>query len=230
MLRYGCLTLLLAITLRTAHAKDADLPAAEAASGRWIELFDGKSLDGWTTDDGQPVTGGWSVEQGMLLHSGRSGNIITRRQFGDFELVVQWRMKPGTNSGIKYRLKEYSHRRLGCEYQLIDDAGYRYPLASWQHTGALYGLYPPPRNVKPNPPGRWNTARIVARGSHLEHWLNGRQLVSADTASDDWKRRVMHSKFSDYPDFGQNPRGPIMLQDHGGTIWFRKVALRRLAK
>ncbi|MFV2069406.1 MAG: DUF1080 domain-containing protein [Pirellulales bacterium] len=230
MLRYACLTLSMAINLGVVRAEEGDLQAAGAASGTWVDLFVNDSLDGWTTDDGAPVTRGWRVEKGVLIHSGRSGNIVTRRQFSDFELAFEWKLTPGTNSGIKYRLKEYSHRRLGCEYQLIDGAGYKYPLARWQFTGGIYGLYPPPREPAPNRPGQWNTSRIVARGTHLEHWLNGQQLVSADTASDDWGQRVMRSKFSDYPDFGRNTRGPIMIQDHGGTVWFRRVAVRVLGE
>jgi hypothetical protein len=209
----------------SANASLATIPLVTTGNP-WIYLFAGNSLNRWRTDEGKPVTRGWSVEDGVLIHSGRSGNILTKRHFSDFELVFQWKLAPGANSGVKYRMKDYSDRRLGCEYQLIDDEGFKYSLAQWQRSGALYGLYPPPRDSKPNPPGQWNTARIVAVGSHLEHWLGGKQIVMADTASDDWRRRVLHSKFDETPDFGQNDSGPIMIQDHGGTVWFRKMAVR----
>jgi len=217
---------LLLLTTRPLLAEAPTSQLHAAKSSPWVNLFASNSLDNWRTDDGKPVTRGWGVEQGVLFHSGHSGNILTKQNFSDFELKFQWKLAPGANSGVKYRMKDYADRRLGCEYQLIDDKGYKYSLAQWQRTGALYGLYPPPPDSQPHPPGQWNSARIVAAGNHLEHWLNGKIIVSAEAGSDDWKERVLHSKFDETPDFGQNPSGPIMIQDHGGTVWFRNMVVR----
>jgi hypothetical protein len=194
----------------------------------WIALFDGKSLGGWVDLNGQPVKRGWAVEDGMIVRTRRSGYLVTARKFGDFELVVEWKLARGTNSGIKYRVKNYGDRVLGPEYQLIDDEGYRHPISAGQRTGALYAMFPPPADVKPNPAGEWNRGRIIARGTRFEHWLNGKKIVDVDTTSNDWKHRLLFSKFITHPDFGQAPRGPIMIQDHGGKVWFRKIELREL--
>jgi len=218
--------MLFLLATRPLHAEAPPGQAPAAKDKPWVNLFASGTLELWKTDDGKPVTRGWNIENGVLIHSGHSGNILTRKNYSDFELMFQWKLAPGANSGVKYRMKDYGHRRLGCEYQLIDDKGYKYSLAQWQRSGALYGLYPPPPDSQPKPPGQWNTARIVAIGSHLEHWLNGKRIVSAEAGSDDWKQRVLHSKFDETPDFGQNPSGPIMIQDHGGTVWIRNMAVR----
>jgi hypothetical protein len=202
-------------------------PATEP-SGDWVQLFDGKSLEGWVTLDGRPITEGWKVEEGMIVRSGRSGYLVTAREYGDFELAFEWKLAKGTNSGIKYRVKDYGDRILGPEYQIIDDDGYRNRISAGQRTGALYALFAPPSGVKPRGAGSWNRGRIVARGSHFQHWLNGKKIVDTDTSSPEWKHRLLFSKFVTHPDFGQAARGPILIQDHGGTIWFRKIELREL--
>lgn len=197
-----------------------------------IQLFDGKSLDGWTTRSGESVTTGWTVEDGMLVRSSRGGSIYTAKEYGDFDLSFEWRIAPRGNSGVKYRVAHYKKGVygnpgwLGCEYQIYDDVGRRAgPLHS---TGAIYELYAPSKNKKLRPVGEFNDARIVVRGTRIEHWLNGEKIVDADTSSDDWKRRVARSKFGDVKGFFANSKGRIELQDHGSKVWFRNIVLRPL--
>lgn len=197
-----------------------------------IRLFDGKSLAGWTTADGGPVTGGWVVEDGMLVRETRSGSIFTAKEYGDFDLRFEWKIASRGNSGVKYRVNFYpkgvygNPGLLGCEYQLFDDVGRQAePLYS---SGAIYGLVAPAGNKQLRPVGEFNDARIVARGSHVEHWLNGVKVVEADTQSDDWKQRIAASKFGDVAGFFQRPKGRIELQDHGTKVWFRNLELRPL--
>jgi hypothetical protein len=197
-----------------------------------VQLFDGKSLEGWTTRSGEPVTAGWTVEDGMLVRSGRGGSIYTAKEYGDFDLSFEWKIAPRGNSGVKYRVAHYKKGVygnpgwLGCEYQIYDDVGRG---TSPRHsTGSIYELYAPSSDKKLRPVGEFNDARIVVRGTKIEHWLNGEKIIEADTSSDDWKRRVARSKFGDVEGFFTNGKGRIELQDHGSKVWFRNIVLRPL--
>lgn len=219
------------------YAKGAeDLVISGAASGGAATarpLFNGKNLDGWVTAAGQPVSDGWSVEQGMLVRSGHGGDIYSVDSFSGFELTFDWKIAPGVNSGVKYRLRSYGNERLGPEYQIADDGA----DASGElgATASIYALFPPSARAKPV--GEWNQTKIIARGTHIEHWLNGVKTAEADTTSDAWKSHVAKSKFAKRADFGQPTASPIMLQDHGpasgtpsGTdrICFRNIVIRLL--
>jgi hypothetical protein len=197
-----------------------------------IPLFDGKSLDGWTTQDGQPVTKGWEVVDGMIhlnTDGGRAGHIVTDREYGDFDLTFEWKNVPGGNSGLKYRVRTFDNKTLGCEYQIIDDDGYRVKMRPKGSTGALYDVYEPNHAKAVNPPGQFNHSRIVVRGNRIEHWLNGKQIVVACVGSSEWNRRIADSKFSDVPGFGRNREGKIMLTDHKSEVWYRNIELTPLA-
>jgi len=192
-----------------------------------ILLFDGETLQGWTTQDGQPVTKGWEVVDGMLhLRTGgqRGGNIFTDREYGDFDLSFEWKIAAGGNNGVKYRVAQYGNKTLGCEYQLIDDDGYGYKLPETGRTGALYDIYEP--NAKAmNPIGEFNQSRIVVCGDRIEHWLNGQLIVTAYVGSQEWRQRIAASKFADAEGFGENRWGKIMLTDHNSEVWFRSIEL-----
>src|SRR5688572_15026537 len=191
--------------------------------------FDGKSLDGWTTPDGKPVTQGWEVVDGVIhLTKGgpRGGNIVTKEEFGDFQLSFEWRIAERGNSGLKYRVRNYGGRMLGLEYQVYDDRG-RAPGKGT--SGALYDLYEPVASRKLKPVGEYNTARIVVRNDKIEHWLNGELIVSASVGDSQWQRRIGESKFSDVPDFSRNRTGKFMLTDHGSEVWYRNFVFEPLA-
>jgi hypothetical protein len=203
-----------------------------SAEDEVIRLFDGKSLTGWQTAGGKPVTRGWTVEDGMLVRTERGGSIFTTDEYGDFELSFEWKIARRGNSGIKYRVAFYEKGVygnpgwLGCEYQLFDDVNRNTdPVHS---SAAIYGLYAPARNKKLRPVGDFNESRIVVRGTRVEHWLNGDKVVEADTSTDDWKERIAASKFGDVAGFFRNAKGRIELQDHGSRVWFRRIELRPL--
>jgi len=198
---------------------------AEPAAGEPIALFDGSSLDGWTTGDGQPITKTWRVDEGAIHCYERGESIYSVGEFGDFVLEFDWKVAPGGNSGVKYRVARYGKRLLGCEYQTLDDLAHkngRNPLTS---AAALYGLVAPAANKHLKPGGEYNHAKIVVRGTKFEHWLNGEKVVEVDTASDDWRRRISKSKFNDVPGFAENRQGRIMLQNHGNEAWYRNITL-----
>jgi hypothetical protein len=214
-------TIALALGLR-ADARGADRP-----------LFDGKTLQGWTMANGQPVTQGWEVVDGMihLKPSNEStGHIVTDREYGDFDLSFEWRISPGGNNGLKYRVRDYEGRALGCEYQIIDDAHHSDALTPNHRTGALYDLYESDEAKVVKPVGEFNLARIVVRRNKVQHWLNGRLILSATIGSAEWNARLARSKFSDLPDFSRNTCGKLMLTDHGDEVWYRNFEIHELTK
>jgi hexulose-6-phosphate isomerase len=206
--------------------------AATGASG-WITLFDGTSTDAWRAyrQDAFPSSA-WRVEDGSLKSvPGVRGapDVISRKTFKDFELELEWRLAPGGNSGIIYRaveLPESPSWHTGPEMQLIDDVGHAdvKPLNS---AGALYDLIAP-TNKTLKPAGEWNTARLVVRGFHVEHWLNGRKVVEAELDSPQVRALIAKSKFKDMPRFAREPEGHVVLQYHGDEVAFRNVRIRLL--
>ena len=204
--------------------------ASTVAAEQPISLFDGRSLDGWTTQDGEPVTRRWEVADGLLhlnADRGRPLNIVTDREYGDFQLEFEWRIEPGGNNGVKYRVRKFGNRVLGCEYQIIDDDGYQHPLPAKGTTGALYDIYEPTEAKWLKPVGEFNHSRIVVQGNRIEHWLNGQLIVLAYVGSSEWDQRIAASKFAEVEGFGRNPVGRIMLTDHNSDVWYRRIVLTR---
>lgn len=207
------------------------IAAGSLQAQQTIRLFDGESLDGWTTQNGQPVTQGWEARDGMLHLSTdgpQGGNILTDRQYGDFELSFEWKIAAGGNNGVKYRVRKFGNRTLGCEYQMIDDHGYRQPLPAKGATGALYDIHEPNAENLAHAIGQFNHSRIVVQGNRIEHWLNGHLIVLACVGSDEWNQRIAESKFADVDGFGRNHMGKIMLTDHNSEVWYRNIELKPL--
>ncbi len=204
------------------------LTPQERAEG-WTLLFDGKTTRGWRGFRKDAMPAGWQVVRGALVRVAPAGDIITQEQFDDFELRFQWRISLGGNSGVFYHVSEDEPYvwRTGPEYQILDNRLHpdgQNPLTS---AAACYALYAPVRDVT-RPVGLWNDARIVVRGGHVEHWLNGVKVVEYDLGSDDFRSRVAHSKFATMPKFAAYRRGHIALQDHGDKVWYRNIRIRRL--
>ena len=204
------------------------LSHAEREAG-WQLLFDGQSLDGWRGYNRPDLPGGWAAEEGLLTRFGPGGDIITQAQFGDFELSIDWRVEPGGNSGIFYRAQEGEELvyHSAPEMQVLDDERHRDGRDPITSAGSNYGLHAAPRGVV-RPAGAWNEARILVRGAHVEHWLNGTKVVEYELRSDEWAAVVGNSKFSAWPAYGQADRGHIGLQEHGDRVWYRNVKLREL--
>ena len=196
----------------------------------WELLFDGENLDQWTRTDGKEVPkGAWRVVDGELRIVDRmkrllrgGGSIYTKEQYSDFEFTLEYNISENANSGIKYFVQ--TGTALGLEYQIISgNPG----LRDYQYTASLYDLIPA-TGAQPKPPGEWNHVRIVVRGKHCEHWLNGSKVVEFERGGDHFRAQVAKSKFAHEENFGEFPRGHIMLQDHGGGISFRNIKIRKL--
>jgi hypothetical protein len=221
-------------------AHQSRIAGAESMAKRaeWKTLFDGKSLDAWRGYKMATVPDGWKIADGTLTKDGHAGDLITKDQFGDFELELEWRIGRAGNSGIFYRGIEdadYTGKpnddriyTTGPEYQLLDDDEAADNKTRLTCAAAAYGLYPsPPGHLKPV--GDWNAARIVAKGAHVEHWLNGVKVVEYELWSPDWEAKVASTKFKAWPKFGRAKSGHIGLQgDHEGMLAFRNIRIRAL--
>jgi hypothetical protein len=212
----------------TTETEMTTLTAEERAAG-WRSLFDGATTSGWRGYKRSDVPDGWRVVDGALTRVGAGGDIITTDQFGNFELSLEWKVQPGGNSGVFYRVTEEGEQTYftGPEMQVLDDARHADGKSRLTSAGANYGLHPAPAGVV-RPAGEWNEARIVANGPRIEHWLNGTKVVEYELWSPDWEKRVRESKFSAWPKYGRAERGHIALQDHGDTVAFRNIKIREL--
>jgi hypothetical protein len=213
----------------------------EARDG-WKLLWDGRTTAGWRGArlDRFP-TSGWKIEGGVLSvlaaeggESAAGGDIVTTGQYGDFELIVEFKITKGANSGVKYfvdtGLNKGEGSAIGCEYQILDDANHPDAKAGMNGNRKLAGLYDliPPRNIRFNGIDEWNRARIVSRGRHVEHWLNGFKTVEYERGTPEWRALVAKSKYAVWPNFGEREKGHILLQDHGNLVSFRTVKIREM--
>jgi len=195
----------------------------------WRLLFDGKTTAGWRAYNADTMPSGWQAVNGILTRVSRAADIITKDQYGDFELTLDWKLGPGGNSGLFYRAVEgldwiYNG---APEYALLDDAGHADGKSPLTSAGSAHSVYPSPRGVV-KPAGEWNTTRLVAKGTHIEHWLNGQKVVEYEQGSTDWAAHVAAGKFGRQPQYGKAMRGYIGLQEHGGRAEFRNIKIREL--
>ena len=217
------------------------LSPLELANG-WKLLFDGISTKGWRGAHKKNFPDkGWKVTDGTLMVEGskgeeaaNGGDIVTLDEYTNFEISLEYKLTKGANSGIKYYVteKENPHgSAIGLEYQLLDNANH--PDAKLgSHEGsrvnaALYDLIKP-FHTRENALGEWNRARIVSKGTHVEHWLNGFKVLEYERGSDEFKSLVCDSKYRKWKNFGIAPKGHILLQDHGDEVSFRSIKIREL--
>lgn len=240
------LTLLVALP-STLPAQNT-LSAAERAAG-WRLLFDGKSLASWRGLGYDSVPSAhWKVVDGsiMKIPSGKvarmpdgqpasGGDLMTIETFGNFEFAFAWKAAPGTNSGVKYNVSEEfslknaaNHAALGFEYQVLDDSLNEDNKIPTHRAGALYDLIVPNDRKHLRPVGEWNTSRIVFRGNHGEHWLNGEKIVDFDLGTPRMDAALAKSKYRSIAGFADRRAGHIILQDHNEEVYFRDLKIREI--
>ena len=204
----------------------------------WALLFDGKTTNGWrgALKDAMPEHG-WLVKDGVLEiqpknEGGGGGDIVSVEQYADFDLVFDFKLSEGANSGLKYYVTEnvYGKGALGLEYQVLDDKNH--PDAKMGRDGnrTLSSLYDikASKGLRFNGIGEWNTGRVVAKNNHIEHWLNNIKVLEYERGGAEYKALVAESKFNKMKDFGEAPEGHILLQDHNDKVWFRNIKIRKL--
>ena len=216
-------------------AEPNTLTAQEQKAG-WVLLFDGKSLDGWQGLAKPEIGAGWTVADGTLTigKATKAGDIITKKKFANFEFCFEFRLTTGANSGVKYLIdpkRAQGGHGVGCEFQVLDDDNH--PDAKLGHdgnrkAGSLYDVIPAAKDKPVRPIGEWNSGRIVFRGAHVEHWLNGAKVVEYERGSEAFRAAVAQSKFSKIAGFGEWPDGYLLLQDHNDVVSYRNLKIREL--
>ena len=204
------------------------LSEEEKASG-WQLLFDGKSTDGWHSFQKEQLEG-WQVVDGTLYTPGKNGDIVTDKEYENFEFTAEWKIQEKGNSGIFFYVVESpKYKRTyetGPEFQIIDDENYPQKLKDSQKTGANSDVQAPAM-FPSNKPGEWNTTRILVNKGHVEHWLNGKQILEYEFDSPEWKTLVARSKFAGL-DYAKVRKGHIAFQDHGDPVAYRNIKIREL--
>jgi hypothetical protein len=225
------------------------------SSQEWVSLFDGTSTTGWRAFNGEAMPPGWGIEDEILTF--RTEKILEQDYdykgsrdiiYGVEELYVEWKIPPGGNSGIFYHVKEGypGPSVVAPEYQLIDDENYAKihdltsynsqfgvaepsDLQDWQKTAADYAMHTPdPVKKTLNPAGEWNSTKIVFTTEKVEHWLNGKMVLSFVPWSEDWNMKRNSGKWDESPDYGKFKTGFIGFQDHGSDLWFRNIKIKKL--
>lgn len=215
----------------------------------WKLLFNGKSLKGWRGFGLKNAPDGWIVEEGTIKILPKTdwprqadgqpilgADLITVETFNNFELAWDWKIGSGGNSGVKYNVSEelstvYPPKgcALGFEYQMMDDSGLS-GRSMHNSTGALYDLVPPADDKLLKPVGEFNTSRILFKGNHVEHWLNGKRVLEYYMDSSSFDSLIQKSKFNYIPGFADKKKGHIVLQDHAEEAWFKNIKIRKLNK
>lgn len=214
------------------------LTESERAQG-WKLLFDGNTTQGWRGFRQPTVPPEWQVIDGALSLNkntapGEPGSLgvglMTEGEWSNFELQIDWKVAPGANSGVFYRMTEDGTQpnQTGIEMQILDNE--RHPDAKngpLRQAGSCYQVYPAAKDAT-RPVGEWNHARLLVNGNHVEHWLNDVKVVEYELGSDDWKARVAQSKYKNSPKYGRMPKGHLLLQDHSHHVEFRNIKLREI--
>ena len=225
----------------TSCQKHNTLSEAEKAEG-WQLLFDGETLNGWRSFNETELLGGWHVVDGCIQAKGEggdaSGYIVTDKQYANFELVWDWKLTHGGNSGMLYHVVEHPKFKVpyvtGPEYQLIDNEGWEEvnaptKLEEWQKLGVDYAMHLPDYNkMKVNPVGEWNSSKIVYDNGHVEHWLNGEKILEFEAYTEDWFAKKASGKWGTATEYGLSHTGVICLQDHGDPASFRNIKIKEL--
>ena len=177
-------------------------------------IFNGSDLDGWKH------SGNWKVEDGVISRGGKGGSLVytTKKIPDDFELRFHWKVGKKSNSGIYYRPGQY-------EYQILDNS--EHPDGKNPRTSAasLYFCMAPSHDAT-KPVGKWNTGRIICKGTIIQHWLNGKKVMHFDYSDSQWAFNVdmLEKRGADLKARGAN----LSLQDHGDPVWYRAIKLRKL--
>ena len=222
-------TALLATPALAADKKAKKSDNSDKAS--WQPLFDGTDTSKWRGYKAAAFPSkGWRVENGTLRHvAGEGGgDLITVDKYADFELRFDWKVAPGANSGVIYRVTEDHNAsyETGPEYQVLDDSKHGDGKNPKTSAAALYALIACNADKALNPVGEWNKARIVIKGNKAEHWLNKKKVVEYTWGGSETQKLISESKFKGMPGFAKNASGHICLQDHGDDVWFRNIKIR----
>lgn len=201
----------------------------------WELLFDGESFANWHIYNQGNVPSAWVIDNGVIYCDPnsdlRKGDLVTDREFENFELVFDWKLEKEGNSGVFINVQELPNidatHYSAPEYQLLEDSHVDYdkPL---KRSGCLYELFPQKNFVKTKSKGQWNHSRIVQNNGKATFYLNGTLTAQVDFNSSTWKNLITKSVFKNYPEFGKHTKGRIALQDWSRGVCFQNIKIRQL--
>jgi len=218
---------------------------ATAKADEWIYLFDGTTTEGWRAYNGDDLPPQWVIKDSTLTfdtekrtEENRKGGkdiVYAAEEFDNFELAWEWKIPEGGNSGMLYHIKEgdWGPPEVSPEYQMLDDLKWEEinnaKLKEWQKTGADYAMHVPDKNQKiVKSAGEWNTSRVIFTPERVEHWLNGKMLLSFVPWTEDWEARKNSGKWKDFPKYGTFKTGYIGFQDHDSPLWLKNIKIKKL--
>jgi hypothetical protein len=201
---------------------------------KWTALFDGKNLAHWKSYNKEKLSDQWKIQGNELVLTGKgAGDLITKKEYQNFELELEWKISEGGNSGIFFCVIEDPKYKntydTGPEMQILDDE--RHPDANLgkngsRKAGSLYDIIP--TSVKANPAGQWNKVKIIMKDGHVQFFLNNQKNVEFQMWGEEWNKMVEDSKFKGWEAFGKSKKGHIALQDHGDEVHFRNIRIREI--
>lgn len=207
-------TVWLLILLLTSALFFSDTARLEAADPEFTPLFNGEDLSGWKH------SGNWVVEEGVITRTGRGGSLVYQQAKvpDDFELRFEWKVAPGSNSGVYYRPGQY-------EYQILDNGKHADGKNPRTSAASLYFCMAPSHDAT-RTPGEWNEGRIVCKGTVIQHWLNGEKVIDFDYTDPQWAWNVelLNKRGGDLAARGAQ----LSLQDHGDPVWYRNIRWRAI--
>ncbi|MFO1484535.1 MAG: family 16 glycoside hydrolase [Verrucomicrobiaceae bacterium] len=210
-------------TVREVSGADASSAAKEED---FRPLFDGKSLDGWLALNGTSPPDGWRMVDGAMTGMEHSA-VMTRDEFGDFELTLDWRVNPQGNGGIFYRVAEegmVERPMKAVEFNLMDENISAPPV---KQCGAAFDVIAPSQKAS-RPAGEWNTARLLVQGTKVEQWINDKLVCSYNLADASVRDALKRGDIGEA--FASVKKGRIALQDWTGEAFYRNMRIRELPR